>query len=72
MSELTPLPGVHIDPPRSVAPIETSSRRTWVAPSVAPHSTMTTLTQSTAGLLFLQASIQQCFDERGRPVACPT
>jgi len=50
-------------------------RREWVTPILAGHSTMTELTQvplrQPLGLLFLQASISQCKDENGNPVACP-
>ena len=49
-------------------------RRQWVAPSLAPHSTLTVLTQSALpqplSLLFLQSSIQ-CFNHNGNPVPCP-
>jgi len=51
-----------------------SERRTWVAPSLAPHSTMTVLTQvplpAPLSLLFLQSS-RQCFNQDGNPVPCP-
>ena len=51
-----------------------SERRQWIAPTLAPHSTMTTLTQvplrQPLSLLFLQASIQ-CFDHNGNPAPCP-
>ena len=51
-----------------------AERRRWVAPTLAPHSTMTVLTQSPLpqplSLLFLQSSIQ-CFDHNGNPVPCP-
>ena len=70
MSELSPLPGVHTDPAKTLMSIDATSRRSWIAPSLATHSTLTTLTQSAVSLLFLQVSTQ-CFDERGRPVACP-
>ena len=71
MSELYPLPGVQADPARTSMPVDASSRRIWITPRLSPHSTMTTVTQSAVSFLFLQASTQ-CFDERGRPVACPT
>lgn len=48
-------------------------RRHWVAPSLAPHSTLTMLTQvpftQPLSLLFLQSS--QCFDQDGNPAPCP-
>ena len=71
MSELSLLPGVHTDPAKTLMSIDASSRRLWIAPILAPHSSLTALTQSAVSLLFLQASISQCFDERARPVACP-
>jgi hypothetical protein len=71
MSEHSPLPGVHTDPARTLMSIDAFSRRIWIAPSLAPHSSLTTLTQSTVSLLFLQASVTQCFNERGVPVTCP-
>ncbi len=71
MSEHSALPGVHADPAKISMSVDESSRRSWVAPSLSPHSTMTTVTQSAVSFLFFQASTQ-CFDERGRPVACPT
>jgi hypothetical protein len=79
MSEFSQLPGVHPDPAESQMPLATrlngSDRRVWIAPSMAPHSTMTTLTQSALplplSLLFLQSSTQ-CFDQDGNPVLpCP-
>jgi hypothetical protein len=55
-------------------PSTPSMRRRWTAPSVVPHSTLTTLTQSALpqplSLLFLQSSIQ-CFNHNGNPVPCP-
>jgi len=49
-------------------------RRSWISPSLAPHSTLTVLTQTPLpqplSLLFLQSSIQ-CFDHNGNPVPCP-
>jgi len=52
-----------------------SERRPWVAPNLVPHSTLTELTQSALpqplSLLFLQASISQCFDHNGNPTPCP-
>ncbi len=71
MSELSPLPGVHTDPAKTLMSIDASSRRIWIAPSLAPHSALTTLTQSAVSLIFQQASTQ-CFDQRGVPVTCPT
>ena len=51
-----------------------SERRHWVAPTLAPHATMTALTQLPLGqplsLLFLQASVQ-CFNHNGNPAPCP-
>ncbi|MDB4911172.1 MAG: hypothetical protein JWO39_1995 [Gemmatimonadetes bacterium] len=67
MSESSPVRGAVIEPSAS------SKRRTWVAPTLAPHSTLTVLTQSALpplSLLFLQASIQ-CFNHNGNPVPCP-
>lgn len=51
-------------------------RREWVTPILVGHSTLTELTQvplrQPLGLLFLQGSISQCFDENGNPVTpCP-
>jgi hypothetical protein len=52
-----------------------SARRPWIAPCLAPHSTLTVLTQAPLpqplSLLFLQASISQCKDQNGNPVPCP-
>jgi hypothetical protein len=53
---------------------EPAERKRWIAPTLAPHSTMTVLTQSPLpqplALLFLQSSIQ-CFNHNGNPVPCP-
>lgn len=50
-------------------------RREWVTPTLEGHSTLTELTQvplpQPLALLFLQASISQCFDQNGNPVTCP-
>lgn len=79
MSELTLRLGVPADPAKSSMPlaprIDGAIRRTWIAPIVASHSTMTSLTQSALplplSLLFLQSSTQ-CFDQDGNPVLpCP-
>lgn len=78
MSEFSPLSSLHNDPANPSMPHEAyqdrSERRRWVAPSVAPHSTLTVLTQAPLplplSLLFLQASIQ-CFDHNGNPAPCP-
>jgi hypothetical protein len=68
MSESSPVRGAVNEPSVS------SKRRKWVAPTLAPHSTLTVLTQSALpqplSLLFLQASIQ-CFNHNGNPVPCP-
>jgi hypothetical protein len=68
MSESSPVSGVANEPSTS------SKRRTWIAPSLAPHSTLTVLTQSALpqplSLLFLQASVQ-CFNHNGNPAPCP-
>jgi hypothetical protein len=72
MSEHLQLPGIHAEPAKTLISINVSSRRSWIAPCLEPHSSLTTVTQSAVSLLFLQASVQQCFDERGRPVACPS
>jgi hypothetical protein len=46
------------------------ARRPWIAPVLETHSTFTTVTQT--ALLFLQASISQCFDAQlGHTVPCP-
>jgi len=67
----------HRERPASAAsadvPTRSRTRRTWVAPSLAGHSTLTELTQvplsQPLSLLFLQTS--QCFDQDGNPVPCP-
>ena len=50
-----------------------SERRCWVTPTLAPHSTLTVVTQvplpQPLSLLFLQNS--QCFDQDGVPKPCP-
>jgi hypothetical protein len=47
-----------------------AARRRWIAPALETHSTFTTVTQT--ALLFLQASISQCFDAvTGAHVTCP-
>lgn len=47
-----------------------AARRPWIAPALETHSTFTTVTQT--ALLFLQASISQCFDAvTGQHVPCP-
>jgi hypothetical protein len=70
MSELSPQPGVHTDPAKTLMSIDASSRRLWIAPSLAPHASLTALTQASVALLFQQQSTQ-CFNERGVPVTCP-
>jgi hypothetical protein len=78
MSESSPVSGavnessalsMAVDPHRTQ-----SKRRRWIAPSLAPHSTLTVLTQSALpqplSLLFLQSSIQ-CFNHNGNTVPCP-
>jgi hypothetical protein len=46
------------------------ARRPWIPPALETHSTFTTVTQT--ALLFLQASISQCFDAvTGQHVPCP-
>lgn len=78
MSDSSPLSSANNDPANpSIPPEESqnrSERRRWVAPSVAPHSTLTVLTQAPLpqplSLLFLQSSIQ-CFDHNGNPAPCP-
>jgi len=46
------------------------ARRPWIATALETHSTFTTVTQT--ALLFLQASISQCFDSvTGQHVPCP-
>jgi hypothetical protein len=77
MSESSPVSGVDNEPSTPSMPLDPrhahSERRRWVAPSLAPHSTLTVLTQSTLpqplSLLFLQSSIQ-CFNHRGEPIPC--
>lgn len=53
---------------------ETEARRAWVQPTLLPHSTLTVVTQVTSPmpltLLFLQASVSQCFDAHGNPIPC--
>lgn len=65
MSEFSSVSGMHID---------SAKRRPWIVPSLAPHSTLTVLTQvplrQPLSLLFLQASVQ-CFNHNGNPVPCP-
>jgi hypothetical protein len=55
--------------------LETEARRAWVQPTLHPHSTLTVVTQATSPapltLLFLQASVSQCFDGSGNPIPCP-
>jgi len=70
MSELPPLPGVNTDPEKTKMSIDASSRRLWISPILAPHASLTALTQASVALLFQQQSTQ-CFDERGVPVTCP-
>jgi hypothetical protein len=57
------------------APKGIRSRRAWVTPMLEPHSTMTVVTQAPVpaplNLLFLQASISQCFDANHNVVPCP-
>lgn len=46
------------------------ARRRWIPPVLETHSTFTTVTQT--ALLFLQASVSQCFDAvTGQHVPCP-
>jgi hypothetical protein len=49
-------------------------RREWVTPTLEGHTTLTELTQAPLpqplALLFLQASISQCFDQNGTPIPC--
>jgi hypothetical protein len=49
-----------------------SERRRWIVPTLAPHSTLTVVTQvplpQPLSLLFLQSS--QCFDQDGVPKPC--
>ncbi len=67
MSERFPVNGMHRDSANGV------ERRQWIAPTLAAHTTLTTLTQTPLhkplNLLFLQSSIQ-CFDHNGNPVPC--
>ena len=78
MCESSPVSGAVNEPPTpSVTfdqPHAHPERRRWTAPSLAPHSTLTVLTQSALpqplSLLFLQSSIQ-CFNHNGNPVPCP-
>jgi hypothetical protein len=77
MSDLT-ASSAHDEPVSPLMPLDShrarTCRRRWIVPSLAPHSTLTVLTQSPLhqplSLLFLQASIQ-CFDHNGNPVPCP-
>ncbi len=50
-----------------------SARRMWVAPTLAPHSTLTELTQTPLRtpltLLFQQSSVQ-CFNHLGENIPC--
>lgn len=73
MSEFSPLSDIHHDSAVS-SQHDVRARRHWITPSLAPHSTLTTLTQlplpQPLSLLFLQSS-RQCFDQNGTPVACP-
>ncbi len=50
-------------------------RRRWIAPTLAAHSTLTVVTQAPLpvplNLLFLHASLTQCFNSSGAPVPCP-
>jgi hypothetical protein len=56
--------------PQPTAIQQSVSRRPWIAPALETHSTFTTVTQT--ALLFLQASISQCFDAvTGAHVPCP-
>jgi hypothetical protein len=75
MSESSPVSGAVNEPSMPLdAHHAHSKRRRWIAPSLAPHSTLTVLTQSALpqplSLLFLQSSIQ-CFNHNGNPVTCP-
>jgi hypothetical protein len=78
MSESSPVSGAVNEPSTPSMPHDAhhaqTRRRRWIAPALAPHSTLTVLTQSALpqplSLLFLQASIQ-CFNHNGNPVPCP-
>ncbi len=78
MSESFPVSGVVNEPSTTWITSDQQhahpERRRWTAPRLAPHSTLTVLTQSALpqplSLLFLQASIQ-CFNHNGNPVPCP-
>ncbi|MEO9116232.1 MAG: hypothetical protein ABI311_08725 [Gemmatimonadaceae bacterium] len=79
MSDFSPLRGARDEAASAALPHEIrrdgSARRGWMAPSLAPHSTMTELTQSPLpqplSLLFLQSSITQCVNHLGETVPCP-
>jgi len=74
MSDFSPENGVRDDIALRSMGDNGFDRRRWVAPNLAPHSTLTTLTQmplpQPLSLLFLQASVQ-CFDHNGNPAPCP-
>jgi hypothetical protein len=74
MSDFSPENGVHDDIVFRSMSGNGFDRRRWVAPCLAPHSTLMTLTQVSLpqplSLLFLQASVQ-CFNHNGNPVPCP-
>lgn len=79
MSDISPVKGVHnAAPSHLMLPVvsnDRSHRRHWITPVLAPHSTMTVLTQSALpvplNLLFFQSS-RQCFDKDGVPIIpCP-
>jgi hypothetical protein len=78
MSESFPVSDAANESSMSAEPIDTqravSGRRQWIAPTLAPNSTLTVVTQSALpqplSLLFLQSSVQ-CFDHNGNPAPCP-
>jgi hypothetical protein len=78
MSEFSPVSGAVSEPSAASMALNPNSvhvkRRRWIAPTLAPHSTLTVLTQSALpqplSLLFLQSSIQ-CVNHNGNPVPCP-
>jgi hypothetical protein len=53
----------------------TPAPREWTAPTLVRHETLGALTQSALpghfNLLFLQASMTQCFGPTGQPRRCP-
>jgi hypothetical protein len=74
MSEISSMGNMHDDSSHSSRVGVARVRRNWLAPLLAPHSTLTTLTQvplpQPLSLLFLQSS-RQCFDQNGDPAPCP-